>query len=323
MNRREFVAVVVGAAAWPLAARAQQPKAFRVGYLTAVSKSAEGHVYAFFEQGMRALGYVEGRDVMYETRWTEGNFERLPVLAAELVGLKLDVILAGTTPSALALKHATRTIPIVLVSLGDPVGTGLVDSLARPGGNITGSTNMVVEMAGKRLELMKEAIPGLSRVALLGHPDDPIIAGQIRHAESTARSLKIEVFAVQLRAIEELERAFETIIARRADGVQKLSDALSAAGAKRTAELSLRHRIPTMGARPLEVQAGLIMSYAPDRPEQYRQAATFVDKILKGAKPGDSRRTADQGRAGDQPQNRQGARPHRPAIAPGESRRGD
>src|SRR5205085_4953643 len=167
---------------------------FRVGFLTAYSFSAEAPSFDAFRRGMRELGYDEGRNIAYETRWAEGSLERLPNLAAELVRLKPDVMLVANTPSVLAAKKASRTIPIVMLGVGDPVGTGIVDSLGRPGGNITGITTIIGEMAGKRLELLKQVVPGLSRVAALGQPGDPIFAVQIRHAETAARSLKVEVF---------------------------------------------------------------------------------------------------------------------------------
>src|SRR6266511_3755209 len=180
----------------PLAAEAQPGKVFRVGFLTAFSSNADAPLFDSFRRGMRELGYEEGRNIVYQTRWAEGRLERLPGLAAELVALKLDVMLAASTPAVLAAKKATRTIPIVMTSVGDPVGTGLVASLARPGGNITGNTTIIGEMAGKRLELLKQLVlvPRLSRVALLGFPGDPIFAVQTRHAKSVARSLDVEVF---------------------------------------------------------------------------------------------------------------------------------
>jgi putative ABC transport system substrate-binding protein len=289
MERRRFIEVIAGGLlAAPRAAESQQAgEVFRVGFLTAYSSRADSRLFESFRQGMRGLGYEEGRNIAYETRWAEGRFERLPSLAAELVGLKLDVMLVSTTPAALAAKKATKTIPIVMTSVGDPVGTGLVDSLARPGENITGNTTIIGEMSGKRLELLKQIVPRLSRVAVLGHPGDPIFAVQMRHAEAVARSLKVEVFPVEIRAISELDRAFETIVKRRADGVLRLGDALVVPGRQRTSELAMKHRLPTMATRVEEVESGLLMSYGPNRAEQFHQAATYVDKILKGAKPAD------------------------------------
>src|SRR6266542_4493528 len=281
--------LMLGLLAAPLVAEAQPGKAFRVGFLTAFSSTADAPLFDSFRQGMRELGYEEGRNIAYQTRWVEGRLERLPRLAAELVALKLDVMLAASTPAVLAAKKATRTIPIVMTSVGDPVGTGLVASLARPGGNITGNTTIIGEMAGKRLELLKQLVlvPRLSRVALLGFPGDPIFAVQKRHAKAVARSLDVEVFPVEIRAISELDRAFETIVRHRADGVLRLGDPLVVPGRHRTSELARQHRLPTMANRVEEVEAGLLMSYGPNRAEQFRQAATYVDKILRGTKPAD------------------------------------
>jgi len=272
----------------PGVADAQQAgKSFRVGFLTAYSAAADTPLFDAFRNGMQQLGYEEGRNVVYETRWAEGKLERLPGLAAEMVALKPDVILVSTTPGAVAAKKATRAIPIVITSVGDPVGTGLIESLARPGGNITGNTNIIGEMAGKRLEVLKQVVPRLSRVAVLGHPGDPIFAVQMRNAEAVARSLKVEVFRVEIRAVGDLDRAFETIVKRRADGLLRLGDPLVVPGRKRTSELALAHRLPAIATRVEEVEAGLLMCYGPNRAEQFRDAAVYVDKILKGAKPAD------------------------------------
>ena len=288
MRRKLLVALGAGAFAAPLRAFAQQQgKVWRVGFLTAGSSSTDARSFASFRQGMRELGYDEGRNIAYETRWAEGTLERLPGLAADLVGLKPDVMLVANTPSVLAAKKATRIIPIVMTGVGDPVGTGLVDSLARPGGNVTGITNIIGEMAGKRLELLKQAVPRLSRVAVLGQPSDPIFAVQMGHAVAAARSLKVEVFPVEIHAVSELDRAFETIVKRRADGLIRLGDALVVPGRQRTSELARKYRLPTMAIQMEDVEAGFLMSYGPNRVEQFHQAATYVDKILKGAKPAD------------------------------------
>ncbi len=278
--------LVTGLLAAPLA-EAQPGKVVRVAFLTAFSSNADAPLFDSFREGMRELGYEEGRNIAYQTRWAEGRLERLPRLATELVSLKPDIMLAASTPAVVAAKNATRTIPIVMTSVGDPVGTGLVDSLSRPGANITGNTTIIGEMAGKRLELLKQLVPRLSRVALLGFPGDPIFAVQVRHAEAVARSLDVEVFAVEIRSISELDRAFETIVRQRADGVLRLGDPLVVPGRERTSALAMKHRLPTMANRAEEVEAGLLMSYGPNRAEQFRQAATYADKILKGTKPTD------------------------------------
>ena len=282
------VALTISFFTAPFAAEAQQAaKVFRVGFLTAYSYRSEAPSFDAFRQGMRELGYEEGRNIAYETRWAEGRLERLPSLAAELVRLKPDVMLVANTPSVLAAKKASRIIPIVMVGVGDPLGTGLVESLSRPEGNITGITTLIGEMAGKRLELLKQIVPRLARVAALGQPGDPIFAVQMRHAEAAARALKVDVFPVEIHAVSDIDRAFETIVKRRADGVLRLGDALSGPGRQRTSELAMKHRLPTISTRTEDAEAGLLMSYGPSRVEQAHQAATYVDKILKGAKPGD------------------------------------
>ena len=286
MDRRAFLGALAGGLlAAPLAAEAQMGKVFRVGFLTAYSSSAEAIVFESFRRGMRELGYEEGRNVVYEARWAEGKLERLPGLAAELVGLKMDVMAVANTPSVLAAKKVTTTIPIVMMLVGDPVATGLVDSLARPGGNITGLSTAVGELTVKRLELLKQAVPRLSRVAALGQLGDPVFAVQMRHAEAVARSLRVEVFPVELRAVSELDRAFETIVKQRADGVLRLGDALVAPGRERTIELATKPRLPMVSVQTEDAQAGFLMAYSANRPAQAHQAATHVDKILKGAKP--------------------------------------
>ena len=289
-SRRQFLfALAACSLAAPLVSFAQQQgKVWRVGILTPFSNGgAEAGLFESFRQGMRKLGYEAGRNITYDERWAEGKLERVPGLAAELVGNKPDILFVSGTPAVLAAKKATPIIPIVMTNVGDPVGNGLVASLARPGGNVTGNTSIVGEMAGKRLELLKQAVPRLSRVAVLGTPDDPIFAVQLQNARTMARALKIEVFPVEIRAVSELDRAFETIVKRHADGILRTGDPLIGPGRQRTSELAMQHKLPTMVTRVDEVEAGLLMSYGPDRIELFRQAATYVDKILKGTKPAD------------------------------------
>ena len=289
MDRRRFLLTsLAGALTASVAAGAQSSrKDYRVAFLTAYSSETDSPLFDSFRQGMRELGYEEGRNVGYETRWAEGRLDRLLALAAQLITLKPDVMVASSTPAVLAAKKATRTIPIVMTSVGDPVGTGLVDSLGRPGGNITGNTTLIGEMAGKRLELLKELVPSLVRVAGLGHPGDPIFADQMRHAQAAAQSLKVELFPVEIRSIGELDRAFETIAKQRADGVLRLGDPLVIPGRYRTAALAIKHGLPTMANRVEEAEAGALMSYGPNRAALSHQVAGYVDKILRGAKPAD------------------------------------
>jgi len=287
-RRKLIFAMGAGALATPLCSFAQQQgKIWRVGFLTAYSSSAETPAFDSFRQAMRELGYDNGRNIAYETRWAEGELERLPGMAEDLVKFKPDVMLVANTPSVMAAKKATTTIPIVMVGVGDPVGTGLVDNLARPGGNVTGFTNIIGEMSGKRLELLKEVVPRLSRVAALGQSSDPIFAVQLRHAVAVARSLKVEVFPAEIRSVRDIDGAFETLVKRRADGILRLGDALAGPGSQRTSELAMKHRLPMISQRKRDVEAGFLMSYGPNGFEIWQRAATYVDKILKGAKPSD------------------------------------
>jgi ABC-type uncharacterized transport system substrate-binding protein len=288
MNRRTFLCgFMLGTLITPLVTEAQPGKVFRVGFLTAFSSSADSPLFDSFRQGMRELGYEEARNITYQTRWAEGRFERLPSLAAELAALKLDLLLVSATPAALAAKKATGTIPIVMTSVGDPVGTGLVDSLARPGGNLTGNTTITGEMAGKRLELLKQLVPRLSRVAVLGHPGDPIVAVQMRHAETVARSLKVEVFPVEIRALSELDRAFEAIVKQRADGVLRLGDALVVPGASEQANWRWSTGFRLWLTEWRKWKPGCSCRMGRIDANSFRQAAAYADKILRGAKPAD------------------------------------
>jgi len=289
VDRRRFLLTsLAGVLALPLAAEAQSAgKAYRVAFLAAYSSETDLPLFDSFRHGMRELGYEEGRNVSYEARWAEGRLDRLPALAAQLITLKPDIMVVSSTPAVLAAKKATRAIPIVMTSVGDPVGTGLVESLGRPGGNITGNTTLIGEMAGKRLELLKELVPGLARVAVLGHPGDPIFAVQVRHAQAVARSLKVELFPVEIRSIGELDLAFEMIAKQHAEGVLRLGDPLVIPGRYKTAALAKKHGLPTVANRVEEAEAGLLMSYGPNRAALSHQAAGYVDKILRGTKPAD------------------------------------
>jgi len=274
----------------PLAAEAQQAaKIPRIGYLTG-SLAASPHLPEAFRQGLRDLGYVEGRNVVIEYRDAGGNFERLPALAAELVALKVDVILAGGTPHALAAKHATRTIPIVFAGATGPVENGLVTSLARPGGNVTGLSNLAQELVGKRLEHLKQAVPGVSRVAVLWQPGafgDRTEKGLRKEAEVAARALGVRVQFVEARGPADFDRAFSEMTRARADAVAVLSGVMFNTERRRLVDLAAKNRLPAVYATRDGVDAGGLMSYGPNNADLFRRAATYVDRILKGAKPGD------------------------------------
>jgi putative ABC transport system substrate-binding protein len=282
-----LVALACSLLAAPLTAKAQQPaKIYRIGLLGAISPSAYAPFIEAFRQGLRDLGYVEGKNIVIDSRWAEGRYERLPDLAAELVRLKVDVIVTHGPPASRAAKEATTTTPIVMALVGDAVATGLVASLARPGGNITGSSFFLPELSAKRLELLKEAIPGVTRVAVFVNPGNPTFPPALKAMELTAGSSGVELQQVKVRAANEIEGAFAAMAKRRAHALVVIEDALFSAHARRIAELATKSRLPTMGFTEY-AEAGGLMSYGVNRSDLWRRAAVFVDKILKGAKPAD------------------------------------
>ena len=285
LRRRQFITLLGGAAvSWPLAARAQQPgKVYRLGVLADVTPALGGLFY-----GLRDLGYVEGQNLIIEYRWAEGNVERLPELAAELVRLKVDIIVAPAGSAALAARNATRTIPIVTIFAGDPVELGLVTSLGRPGGNVTGTTfTPSPQLFAKQLQILKEAVPRVSRVAFLLNPADTSFAPQIKEVEVAARSLGIRLQRLETRGLEELDSAFAAMARERADALLVLAGSTFLAYRTRLAELAIKGRLPMMCSFREMVEAGGLMSYAVNMVDFIGRAAVYVDKILKGAKPAD------------------------------------
>ena len=297
IGRRAFLAGSLSLVAAPRASEAQQAgRVYRIGYLSPSSPSDPESLaspfgergLAAFRQGLRDLGYVEGQNFAIEGRWAEGKFERLPNLAAELVRLKVDVIVSVVTQATLAAKNATRTIPIVLVAAGDPVGSGLIASLARPGGNVTGPSAMYADLAGKQLELLKETVPRVSRVAVLWNPANAAWQAQMLKATQVAApALGLRVQLLEARGAGELEGAFAAMTRERASALLVQVDVIFALHAKRIADLAAKHRLPAMYGSKEHVEAGGFMSYAPNALDVFRRAATYVDKILKGAKPAD------------------------------------
>ena len=289
MRRREVIAGLAGAATWPLAARAQQRGgAARIGWLAAAAREQRTARKALdtFGQELRALGYVEGQNIAIEHRFAQRDLGRLPQLAAELVRLKVDAIVAAPSPAAVAAKQATDTIPIVMVNVGDPVGLGLIASLARPGGNVTGlSYSVGLETFGKGLELLKDVAPNLRRVAILSNPANPAHALAIKNVELAAETLGVQLQPVEARGPDEFDGAFAAMVKERAGAVIIVADILSVSYAARLAELAVSHRLPSMHAFREEVEAGGLISYGPNFFEPWRRAATFVDKLLKGASP--------------------------------------
>ncbi len=243
-----------------------------------------------FRQGLRDLGYVEGRNLVIEYRFAEGKSERLPALAAELVALKVDVIVAVTTPEALAAKKATRTLPIVFVAAADPVTSGLVSSLARPGGNVTGLSSFFPELVGKRLELLTQAVPGVSRVAVLWHPGflpERTEKDMLKGAEVTAQALGVRLQFLEARGPADFDRAFSEMTRARAGALTVLGTTMLFNERRRLVDLATKSRLPAVYPWREGVDAGGLMAYGPNIPDLFRRAATYVDKILKGAKPSD------------------------------------
>jgi len=288
IRRREFISLLGGAAAWPLAARAQQSgKVARLGFLGATSATVGDYPnrIAALRSGLRDLAYVEGTNLIIEYRWAEQNYARLPALADELVRSSVDVIVTHGTPATAAAKRATTTIPIVMAIIGDPIAGGIVASLARPGGNITGSSFFSPEISGKRVELLKEAMPQLTRVAALVNPDNPVTADW--HAmENVAQPLKLQLQRFPVRGPDEFESAFDDMQRGHIEALTMTDDALIVANASAIAALAGERRLLSIGSTEL-AEAGGIIGYGIDFIAAYRHAATFIDKILKGRKPGD------------------------------------
>jgi putative tryptophan/tyrosine transport system substrate-binding protein len=290
MDRRAFMVMVGGGLlAAPLAAEGQ-PKAGvpRIGYLGNSSPSLESDLVDAFRQGLGEFGYTEGQNITIEYRWAEGKYDRFPDLVADLVRLKVDVIVTAGTPGALAAKQATKTIPIVMAVAADAVGAGLVASLARPGGNVTGSTTIAQELEGKRLELLREVVPRLSRVAVLWNPANPVQPIILKQTQLAAPALYLRLEPiVGVSGVRELEGAFATISRVRPDALILLADRFLLAERTRIVEFAAKRRLPTMYPYREMVKAGGLMSYSPSYPDLFRRAATYVDKILRGAKPAD------------------------------------
>jgi putative tryptophan/tyrosine transport system substrate-binding protein len=289
MKRRQFITLLGGAVVvWPLAARAQQVgKVARIGYLGTSSPSLERQLVDAFRQRLRELGHVEGENIAIEYRWAEGRDDRLPSLAAELVRLKPDVIVTSGTPGTLAAKQATNTIPIIFASSGNPVQGGLVASYARPGGNVTGFTILGPDLEGKRLELLKETVSGLSRIAVLWNPTNPgLTAGYYQQMRAAATALGVTVQpATEVRRADDLKNAFSTIAGERPHAMFVLADRLLLAYRMQIVNFAATNRLPGMYPYREYVDAGGLMSYAPSDIDLFRRAAGYVHRILQGTKP--------------------------------------
>jgi putative ABC transport system substrate-binding protein len=289
MERRTFIGVIAGGLlAAPLVAEAQQAaKVPRIGFLGNSTAALEANLVGPFREGLRDLGYVEGQNILIEYRWAEGQYERFPALIAELIALKVDVIVTAGTPASLAVKKATTSIPLVMVAVGDPIGVGLVASLARPGGNVTGLSSIAPELEGKRLELLREVVPKLSHIAVLWNPDNPFHAGSLKETRAAAQVLGIKVQPLGVRVSEDFPAAFASILRERPGALLVLADRLFLHNRARIVDFEAKHRLPGVYAYRELVEAGGLMSFGPSYPGMHRQAAHYVDKILKGSKPAD------------------------------------
>ena len=287
MKRREFITLLGGAAAWPLGARAQQSGRLRtIGFLGQSTRSAASEWTAAFVQRLRELGWTENRTITIEYRWAEGREERFAEIAAEFARLKVDAIVASGTPAVMASRQATSVTPIVFAPAGDPVASGLVASLARPGGNVTGLATLGADLAGKRVELLREAVSGLGRLAIMGNVGNPFSVLEVGEVQAAARVLGLDVATLEIRRAQDIVPAFETLKGR-ADALYVCPDGLVSTNRIRINTLALGERLPAMHGYREYVEAGGLMSYGPNYPDLFRRAADYVDKILHGAKPGD------------------------------------
>jgi putative ABC transport system substrate-binding protein len=286
MKRREFITLLGGAAVtWPLAARAQPTKLPTVGFLGVSTPAAQGHMVAALVQRLREFGWIEGRTIAIEYRWAEGHDERYSEIAAEFVRLRVDAILAQGTQAAMAAKQATSVIPIVATVIGDPVGSGLVASLALPGGNVTGLSVVSYDLAAKRLELLLEAIPGFRRVAILVDVGNPVNVEEARQVRAAADKLGLESFPIEIRRAEDIVPAFDGL-KNRADALHIVANPLILSNIVRINILAAGARLPTSYIAREYVQAGGLLAYGPSLAAIYRRAGDFFDKILRGTKPG-------------------------------------
>ena len=286
MRRRQFITLLGGAAAWPVAARAQQAPMPVIGYIDAGSSTGSAHFVAAFREGLSKAGYFEGRNVTVEYRWADGRDERYAEFAAELVRLKVDVIFTTGTPAVMAAKRATTLIPIVFAGVANPVGSGLVASLARPGGNLTGVSSQTAEVASKRLELLREVVPSLRRLAVLVNSGNPGVMQELEEIQAAARALGLAVVPLEIRRAGDIPTAFETI-AGRADALSIPVDGLMISQRVHINTSALVARLPTMHGIRAQLEGGGLMSYGANTSDLFRRAGDFVDKILRGAKPAD------------------------------------
>jgi ABC-type uncharacterized transport system substrate-binding protein len=287
MKRREFITFLGSvAAAWPLAASAQS-KIPRIGFMGNSTAALEANLVDAFREGLREHGYEEGRNIVIEYRWADGKYDQFPALVAELIAAKVDAIVTAGTPAALAVKRATTTVPLVMVAVGDPVGTGLVPSLARPGGNLTGLSSIAPDLEGKRLQLLREVVPALSHVAMFINSLNSFHVSSMRQARAAAQAMGIKLQLHDIRKSEDLDDAFAAIRKERPDALLILADRVFLHNRERMMDFTKEQRLPNVNAYKELVEVGGLMSYGPSYEDMHKRAAIYIDKILKGAKPAD------------------------------------
>src|SRR6185312_8947287 len=286
MQRREFIAFLGVATAWPLAASAQ-PKIVRIGFMGNSTAALEANLVDAFREGLHELGYEEGRNIVIEYRWADGNYDQFPALVAELIAAKVDVIVTAGTPAALAVKKATTTVPLIMVAVGDPVGTGLVPGLARPGGNLTGLSSIAPDLEGKRLQLLREIVPALSHVAMFVNSLNPFHVSSMGQARAAVQAMGIKLQLHDIQKSEDLDDAFAAIRKERPDALLILADRVFLHNRQRIVDFTREQRLPNVNAYKELVEVGGLMSYGPSYEDMHKRAAIYVDKILKGAKPAD------------------------------------
>jgi putative ABC transport system substrate-binding protein len=283
-----FFAILVSLVGCVEMAEAQQSKKIpRIGFLGNSTPALEENLVGPFREGLRDLGYVEGKNILIEYRWAEGKYDRFPALIGELVAQKVDIIVTAGTPASLAVKKAAPSIPLVMAAVGDPIGTGLIESLAHPGGNVTGLTAIAADLEGKRLELLREVIPKLSHVAVFWNPASPFQVISEKEVQAAARAFRMKVLSLGVQAPEQFDNAFATIRKERPRALLVLADRLFLHNRARIMEFATKNRLPGVYAYLELVEAGGLMSYGPSYADMHRRAATYVDKILKGRKPAD------------------------------------
>jgi putative ABC transport system substrate-binding protein len=292
VRRRDFIKSILGsAAAWPLPLRAQQAaKVYRIGYLGSASHAGYAREIESLLKGLRQLGYEEGKNIAIHYQFAEGDYDRLPALAGELVTLKVDVLLTHSVVGARAARQATSTVPIVVMAAADLVSSGLVQSIARPGGNLTGLTFFFAEICAKRVELIKEAVPGVTRLGVLVNPANPSGKAALTAMQRTAHAVRVELLTVDVRAVDDIAGAFAKLASRGAQALTFIEDPLLVSNAPYIVQLATQNRLPMIGEKPA-VEAGALMAYGPDRYDLWFRSAFFVDKILKGTQPADCRST--------------------------------